>query len=251
MTHISAIITAHREGLLAGPSIASFVEAIDFARDRGLSVEPIVVLDCADALTRDMFEQSGRIRWRLVYSETGDPGLARNRGVDEAKGAFVSFLDADDLWSYNWLSASHDFCATTDKPLIAHSEVNVIFGDQRQLWWHVDSEHPLFDPRYLRIANYWDALCFVKRDILLTYPYRQNDLAAGFAHEDWHWNCVTLAAGIPHRPVPGTVHMKRRRRGSQSMQCGERDVLPWPTELARYEWDRCWSETCPARSTSW
>jgi hypothetical protein len=42
---VSAIITGHRERLLCGPSIKSCQQAADHARNAGICVETIVVLD--------------------------------------------------------------------------------------------------------------------------------------------------------------------------------------------------------------
>lgn len=234
--NISAIITAHCEGLLAGPSLKSFSEATEAARKAGLSVETIVVLDSPDQLTREIFEEHGACGAQVLIFDGADPGLSRNFGVSQAVGEHVAFLDADDLWSSNWLVKAHQFCTSEPGNLIAHSELNLIFGDRRCWWWHADSQSPEFDPSYLRIKNYWDALIFSRREILIQFPYRKNDLKAGYGYEDWDWNCITLGAGIPHRPVPGTVHMKRARRGSQSALCDENDVMTWPSEIQKYTW---------------
>lgn len=44
----------------------------------------------------------------------------------------------------------------------------------------------------------------------------------------WHWNVVTLRAGIPHRPVPETIHFKRRRTGSQMSLVVKNDAIIRP-----------------------
>jgi hypothetical protein len=231
---VSAIMTGHREGVISGPSISSFREAIGHARARGITVEPIVVLDRPDALTRTMFADAGEWAAKVTVADFGDPGMSRNYGVSLASGEFVTFLDADDLWSFNWLVAAYDFCVQQGRPIIAHSQLNVIFGQQRELWLHVDSEGPDFDPDYLQITNYWDALSFAPRQVFAETHFRKNELSLGYGHEDWHWNCVTLSSGIPHKPVPDTVHMKRRRHNSQMARASHNDVVPWPTDIVRF-----------------
>ena len=87
---------------------------------------------------------------------------------------------------------------------------------------------------FQRVGNYWDALCLAPRAVFIDHPFRQNNIKAGYGHEDWHWNNLTLAAGIAHRPVPGTVHFKRRRDGSQMEICDKGDVVVYPTEISAY-----------------
>jgi hypothetical protein len=112
--------------------------------------------------------------------------------------------------------------------------MNVVFGTTRAIWWHADSEAAGFDMDFQRVGNYWDAMCLAPREVFVAYPFRQNAIKAGYGHEDWHWNNVTLAAGIAHRPVPGTVHFKRRRVGSQMEMCDKGDVVVYPTAITAY-----------------
>jgi glycosyltransferase involved in cell wall biosynthesis len=224
---ISVILTAHREGVLAGPTVASLEAALARAADAGLpAIEVVAVLDRPDPDTAALLEAALPAA-RLLRVDAGDPGLARNHGIAAATGAFVALIDGDDLWSENWLAEAWGLVAARPDA-IAHSELNLTFGAERSLWWHVDSEGPLYDPTYLDWANYWDAMTMAARDIHLRFPYRANDLARGFGHEDWHWNRVTLAAGHPHKPVPGTLHFKRRRPGSQLHKANAADSVPWP-----------------------
>ena len=84
------------------------------------------------------------------------------------------------------------------------------------------------EPDYLAWLNYWDAMSMAATAIYRRHPFRSNDLALGFGHEDWHWNRMTLAAGHAHRPVPGTMHFKRRRSGSQMARVAGADGVSWP-----------------------
>lgn len=44
-------------------------------------------------------------RIRLITKVNGGPSSARNRGIEEAQGNFVSFIDADDVWAPDHLES--------------------------------------------------------------------------------------------------------------------------------------------------
>lgn len=227
MIDISVIITGHREGILAGASLRSAQDAISHVQKNGAKTEVIVILDRPDPLTKSIATGLMTNDCQLIETNYGDPGRARNRGVKAAKGRFSCFLDADDFWSINWLSAA--WHAAQGRPdVIWHSHCNIVFGDEKNIWWHIDSEGALYDPNYLRWANYWDAMSFAATKTYKKMPFRANDLAAGFGHEDWHWNVQTIEKNIPHKPVLGTIHFKRRRRNSQMQAVQKNDATIWP-----------------------
>jgi glycosyltransferase involved in cell wall biosynthesis len=229
---VSVILTAHREGILAGVTARSACAAIDHVHAaQGLNCEVIVVLDDATAETRAVLEHGlsnlADTPVRVLAVKTGDPGQSRNIGVSEARGLCATFLDGDDLWSVNWLTEAWKLIQ--ERPdAVAQSMCNVVFGKQKNVWWHVDSEGPLFDPRYLAWTNYWDAMSFARTDIYRNLPFRANDLKLGFGHEDWDWSVLTHARGIPHKPVRRTIHFKRRRQGSQMSLVENAGAVVWP-----------------------
>lgn len=232
MMDISVILTAHREGPLCGPAIHSMSAAIADVREKlGKTCEIVVVLDRTNEITRTTVSTGltaldpGSVR--IIETDEGDPGQTRNRGIEIAAGLHATFLDGDHMWSANWLTQAWKLIDKHPNT-VAQSMYNVVFGEIRNLWWHVDSEGPLFDPRFLDWSNYWDAMSLARTDTYRRVPFKRNDIKLGFGHEDWHWSCATHALGIPHKPAPDTIHFKRRRRGSQMHLVDAAGCVVWP-----------------------
>jgi hypothetical protein len=68
--------------------------------------ELLVVDDgSTDGETQNLAHYNDR-RFRLITQSNAGPGAARNRGIAEAKGELLAFLDADDEWLPNYLKDS-------------------------------------------------------------------------------------------------------------------------------------------------
>ncbi|MED9904861.1 MAG: glycosyltransferase family 2 protein [Lachnospiraceae bacterium] len=55
--------------------------------------------DASRQLLTEMTEKENDERVRLICQENSGVAKARNKGLSEATGRFISYLDADDLWS--------------------------------------------------------------------------------------------------------------------------------------------------------
>jgi glycosyltransferase involved in cell wall biosynthesis len=89
---VSVIIPLYNKAPYVGRALCS-VSAQTF-RD----FEVIVVDDGSTDGGADAVRGHEDARVRLVSQENAGPGAARNRGLAEAKGEMVAFLDADDEW---------------------------------------------------------------------------------------------------------------------------------------------------------
>jgi hypothetical protein len=234
---ISAVLNVHREGALAAATLRSYRDCVAEAQRAGLTVETIAVLDRTDEATRAIFADFAARGGTVVETDFGDQGLARNEGAARAHGTAVAFLDGDDLWSLNWLAEAWRLFAAAGPKTIVHPEFDLFFGTSRDILVNVDQTDPSFDPEFLRYGNYWDALCLAARDTFLSVPYAARDLRAGFAYEDWHWNCETIAAGLTHRVALGTIHFKRHRPQSQTVEARSQRALARPTALFYYDYE--------------
>ena len=226
MFDISAIFNCHREGRLLVPGLRSFVAAIKAAQRDGLSVEGFVVADDADAETLAAIRGVGA-RLEIIETDYGDLGLARNAGVKIAGGRYVAFLDADDLWSEDWLALAWA-ARPPDDNFVAHPQYWISFSSATNelpmLCEHVGTQDRRYDPDWLVQYNCWTALCFAPKSVLAAHPYQARRPGVGF--EDWQFNAETAAAGCQHVAVPNTVHFIRKSEGSLGQELSAAGTVP-------------------------
>ncbi len=65
--------------------------------------ELIVVNDGSTDGSERIAEMFVDVRIRVIHQQNAGPGAARNRGLAEARGEYVAFLDADDVWLPEYL----------------------------------------------------------------------------------------------------------------------------------------------------
>jgi cellulose synthase/poly-beta-1,6-N-acetylglucosamine synthase-like glycosyltransferase len=99
MKSISVIIPTHNRAHLVCDAINSVLEQDIVA----CCLEVIVVDDGSSDDTRQVVSAFGE-NVKYIYQDKQGPGVARNRGIDEASGEWIAFLDSDDLWLPDKLS---------------------------------------------------------------------------------------------------------------------------------------------------
>jgi len=231
---ISIIMTAHAEGSLAWASIKSVEEAVEYASDKGISVEKIFAMDNPTDETAAIAYILKDKGWIVSEVSFKDQGKVRNDAVTRANGQYVAFIDADDLFCFGWLGDAYEFAESFDEDVIVHPEFNYFFEGVKNIVCFIDQDSTTFDYDRLRVANYWDSLSFCKKTIYLDFPFCDREIARGYAYEDWHWNCVTVAAGIKHKILYDSVIFKRRQETSQTVLASRAKVLIPPNAFTDY-----------------
>ncbi len=115
MATVSVIIPAYNAAATLGETLQS-VLAQTFS-----DFEIIVVDDGSSDETGAIVQQTQDQRIRLLTTTNGGAAIARNRGIEQATGELITFLDADDLWTAEKLQ---DQVAA----LQAHPEADVVYS---------------------------------------------------------------------------------------------------------------------------
>ena len=115
---VSVIVPAYNSARYIGECLESIS-----AQKGDIPFEVIVVDDGSEDDTRDRVRSFEGVR--LIRQANAGPSAARNRGVAEARGQYIAFLDSDDLWTEDKLTVQMEIFRT-------HPEVGMVCGDCRK-----------------------------------------------------------------------------------------------------------------------
>jgi glycosyltransferase involved in cell wall biosynthesis len=100
-------------------------ESVDSALSQNYHEQEVIVVDdgSTDSTPLILAEYGNKIR--VVRQPNKGSPAACNKGVEVARGSWISFLDADDIWLPDKLSKQLQVCGRTD---ISHTD-SLVFGD--------------------------------------------------------------------------------------------------------------------------
>jgi glycosyltransferase involved in cell wall biosynthesis len=116
MPRVSVIIPTYNRAEYLGAAIESVLEQT--CND----LEIIVVDDGSTDGTRSLAQRYHRSIRYIYLDHCGLSGVTRNRGIAAACGAYIAFLDSDDLWLPNKIERQLAYCAQ-------HPHMGMIFSN--------------------------------------------------------------------------------------------------------------------------
>lgn len=97
-------------------------EAVQSVLDQTYRNFELILVD--DGSTDGTKEFAGKLETgiKYIYKKNGGPSSARNRGIREAKGRFITFLDSDDLWHKDKLKIEIDFMNSHPEAMVCYTD---------------------------------------------------------------------------------------------------------------------------------
>lgn len=226
---VSLILNLHREGGLVRATLLSLREAVTFARGHGVSCELVIVFDRADAATRHAvaaFDLSFAEALQIVETDHGSLGLARNAGIERARGTYLRLCDGDDLLSYNSIAAKFFEMERRGPKTILVAEWIVMFDAHHALQRYLPQT--VITPLAFLDTHPYVSCIFFHRDLTASLRFGDLRLSAGYAYEDWFFNCEAVARGYHFDIAPDTILFYRQREDSLVRQAHQISVKQIP-----------------------
>lgn len=188
-------------------------EAVRSVLDQTYEDFEVLIVDDGsdDPVTRHLLASYERPRTRIMRTENQGLGSARNTGLAETSGAYVSFLDADDVLAPRFLERT--IGRLEDDSIAFASCWLTAFGEKDFRWQPERCDFPWL------LAE--DTVCTaapVRREALEAVGgFDETGRAHGY--EDWDLAISLVESGFPGVIVPERLFRYRIRPGSMSSGC--------------------------------
>jgi glycosyltransferase involved in cell wall biosynthesis/SAM-dependent methyltransferase len=176
----------------------------------------IIIVDdgSTDPATRHLFDSYRREKTRLFRIDNSGLARARNFGMHQARGRYVTFLDADDVLDPTFLSMT--VARLEADPSLAFASCWMkAFGAAEFSWRPTSCDFPR-----LLVEDTVCTAALTRRDALESIgAFDAHMPVAGY--EDWDVAIGLVARGLHGVIVPEYLFRYRIRDGSMSQQCTE------------------------------
>lgn len=220
MIKLSFIIPCYNAGRFIEDTIASiYAQGLDEQ-----SFEIICVNDCSTDNTREVLSTIQSIHSNLIILDQPRnmySGMARNRGLEVAKGEYIWFVDSDDMIKPGVAKSLYEEAARDDLDILyfnyseisedgspVKSNVGELFVPTTILSG-LDFVTKRFDSRLTKLSLLWCRL--IKRDLIERYGIRFSDL---YITQDAPFAWETLLRAVRVKAISDEAYIYRRNANS-------------------------------------
>ena len=127
---VSVIMPAYNAELYIGEAIESVVNQT--FRNWELIIINDGSTDATEKIILDFERKDKRIKY--LFQENGKQGKARNLGIQQSRGEYIAFLDADDLWVAQKLEVQSKLLYNNPETSLIFSNGYAMIGDNVQIF---------------------------------------------------------------------------------------------------------------------
>lgn len=228
--HVSVFLFLRDEAHLAYGSLLSVQRAVrHLERSQATADVTIVVPARATATIRWAHEMDF---FPVLAIDDERSGVARNAAARRASGTHLAFIDADTIWSEEFLGCAlasdlEETDVTVWRPeFLIHFPQDYSAVDEYSFSVHPDSR--AYDPASILEGNPFPGTWLARAGLLERVPFPIEDHDRGWSDAGRWWVANLLGAGIRNFAVPDTVCYVRARQvppsppdiGPTVVECG-------------------------------
>lgn len=152
------------------------------------NIEAIVINDGSTDDSDQVIKELNR-QYPITYINQENKGApaARNTGIKQAKGAFVLFLDADDILPENYIASCVKKQQKTGADIIYCN--SQYFGDR-----HDKTDFPEFDKTHIFYSNFISATALIHAKLFEGHQYDNHLRNLRFDDWDFYLSCINDGA---------------------------------------------------------
>lgn len=205
---VSIIITDYNYGRYIAESIESALSQTYPA------TEIIIINDGSTDSSDAVIQKYCRENHGITYIKQENRGIVatRNRGLESARGEYLCFLDADDVWDNNYLATlvSH---AERDHLDVVYTDLHT-FGDNEAVF-----TMPEFDLNFLIGRNFVHMGSLIRRSVI--GQHRFDEHLNGLGREDWDFFLGLALEGVKFAKDHDAYLRYRKHGESRDVSYGE------------------------------